>query len=38
MKRLGEGIYRLEANEYLQNGEYALTPEGSDQVFLFQVY
>ncbi|MBL8173054.1 MAG: hypothetical protein JNK48_00205 [Bryobacterales bacterium] len=38
MKRLGEGIYRLEANEYLQNGEYALTPEGSDQVFLFTVY
>ncbi len=38
MKRLGEGIFRLEANEYLQNGEYALTPEGSDQVFLFQVY
>ncbi|MFN7932318.1 MAG: hypothetical protein U0R19_03275 [Bryobacteraceae bacterium] len=38
MKRLGDGIYRLEANEFLQNGEYALTPEGSDQVFLFQVY
>jgi hypothetical protein len=38
LKRLGDGIYRLEANEYLQNGEYALTPEGSDQVFLFQVY
>jgi hypothetical protein len=38
VKRLADGIYRLEANEFLQNGEYALTPEGSNQVFLFQVY
>lgn len=38
MKRLGEGIIRIEANEFLQNGEYALTPEGSNEVFLFQVY
>ncbi len=38
VKRLSDGIYRLEANEYLPNGEYALTPEGSNQVFLFQVY
>ncbi|MBI3680925.1 MAG: hypothetical protein HY235_11075 [Acidobacteria bacterium] len=38
MKRLAEGLYRIEANEYLQNGEYAVTPEGSNQVFLFQVY
>ncbi len=37
-RRLGEGLYRIEANEYLQNGEYALTPEGSNSVFLFQVY
>ena len=38
MKRLGDGIYRIEANEFLQNGEYAITPEGSNQVFLFEVY
>ena len=38
MKRLGEGVYRIEANEYLQNGQYAITPEGSNQVFLFEVY
>ncbi|MCS7024549.1 MAG: hypothetical protein NZV14_07090 [Bryobacteraceae bacterium] len=38
IKRLGEGIYRVEANEYLPNGEYAISPEGSNTVFLFQVY
>lgn len=37
-RRLGEGLFRIEANEFLANGEYALTPEGSNQVFLFQVY
>ena len=31
-------LYRVEANEGLENGEYALTPDGSDQVFAFQVY
>ncbi len=38
VKPLGGGLYRVEANEFLQNGEYAITPEGSNQVFLFQVY
>jgi hypothetical protein len=38
LKRLGEGLYRVEANEFLANGEYAVTPEGSNTVFLFQVY
>jgi len=38
MKRLGEGIYRIEANEFLPNGEYGLSPEGSNDVFCFQVY
>jgi hypothetical protein len=38
VKPLGGGLYRIEANEFLQNGEYAITPEGSNQVFLFQVY
>ena len=35
---LSRGLYRLEANETLSPGEYALTPEGSNTVFLFQVY
>jgi len=28
----------VEANEMLENGEYSLTPSGSNQVFCFQVY
>jgi hypothetical protein len=36
--KLGGGLYRIEANETLENGEYALTPDGSNQVFSFQVY
>lgn len=38
LKRLGDGLFRVEAAEFLQNGQYALTPEGSNQVFLFEVY
>ena len=38
MSRLEEGLYRLEVNEPLENGEYALSPRGSNQVFCFQVY
>lgn len=38
VKRLGQGIYRIEANEMMQPGEYCLSPEGSNQVFCFQVY
>jgi len=39
MVRPVEGkLYRIEANETLENGEYGLSPSGSDQVFAFQVY
>jgi hypothetical protein len=38
MTRLEEGLYRLEANQWLDNGEYCLSPSGSQQVFCFQVY
>ena len=31
-------LYRIEANETLENGEYSLSPDGSNQVFCFQVY
>ena len=31
-------LYRIEANQILENGEYALSPDGSKQVFAFQVY
>jgi hypothetical protein len=39
VSRLGSGnIYRIEVDESLENGEYSLTPEGSNQVFCFAVY
>ena len=31
-------LYRLEVEESLEPGEYALSPEGSNQVFCFQVF
>ena len=36
--RLEGGLYRLEAAETLENGEYSLSPMGSDQVFCFQIF
>ncbi len=36
--RLDEHLFRLEVEESLENGEYSLTPSGSNQVFCFQVY
>lgn len=36
--RLEENLYKIEVDESLENGEYSLTPEGSNQVFCFQVY
>jgi hypothetical protein len=38
VKRLGEGLYRLEVSDSLANGQYSFTPEGSDAVFCFEVY
>ncbi|HTR39836.1 MAG TPA: hypothetical protein VMH80_28380 [Bryobacteraceae bacterium] len=31
-------LYRLEADEPLENGEYALSPNGSNQSFCFEIY
>jgi hypothetical protein len=35
--RLEGRLYRIEASEILEPGEYALSPSGSNQVFCFQV-
>lgn len=35
---LGERLYRVDVNDTLENGEYCLSPNGSNQVFCFQVY
>jgi hypothetical protein len=36
--KVGKDLYRIEASEQLANGEYSLSPSGSNQVFTFQVY
>jgi hypothetical protein len=36
--RLEQGLYRIEASEELENGEYGLSPSTSNQVFCFAVY
>jgi hypothetical protein len=36
--RLDENLYKIEVDEILENGEYALTPPDSNQVFCFQIY
>lgn len=38
VRKLGEGIWRVEVSATLENGQYALTPSGSNKVFLFEVY
>jgi hypothetical protein len=32
---LDKGLFKLEVNEFLQDGEYCLSPDGSNQVFCF---
>ena len=36
--KLADRLYRLDVVESLEPGEYSITPEGSNQVFCFQVY
>ncbi len=36
--KLSKDLYRIEASEELPNGEYSLSPSGSNQVFAFQVF
>ncbi|HTS26994.1 MAG TPA: hypothetical protein VMH81_14055 [Bryobacteraceae bacterium] len=36
--RLGGNLYRIEVDESLEPGEYALSPEGPNTVFCFQVF
>lgn len=36
--RLGPNLYRIEAAETLEPGEYSLSPNDSNKVFCFQVY
>ena len=36
--KLDKDLYRVEADEALENGEYSLSPNGSNAVFCFEVY
>jgi hypothetical protein len=36
--KLDRGLYKLEASETLEPGEYALSPTGENHVFCFEVY
>jgi hypothetical protein len=36
--KLEKDLYRVEADEVLENGEYSLSPSGSNTVFCFEVY
>jgi len=36
--RLDKGLYRVEADQEIENGQYAISPNGSDTVFCFEVY
>jgi hypothetical protein len=36
--KLNDHIYKVEADEPLEDGEYAITPSGDNRVFCFQIY
>lgn len=36
--RLEEGLYRIEVDTPLENGQYTLSPEGSNDAFAFEIY
>ncbi|HUI55375.1 MAG TPA: hypothetical protein VLY04_10410 [Bryobacteraceae bacterium] len=37
-KLTSDGLWKIEVDESLEPGEYSLSPEGSNQVFCFQVF
>ena len=36
--KLNDRLYKIEADQPLENGEYALSPSGDNRVFCFQIY
>jgi hypothetical protein len=36
--RLAQGLYRVEVDQELEDGEYVLSPMGSNRVFCFEIY
>ena len=37
-KKLDGNLYRLEVQEFMENGEYCMSPQGSNTVFCFAVF
>lgn len=38
VKRLEDKLYRVEVDQPLENGEYTISPDGSNMTFSFQIY
>jgi hypothetical protein len=38
VRNLAPGLFRIEAAQYLENGEYCLSPEGENMAFCFTVF
>ncbi len=38
IKHVSDGLVRLQVSDSLPNGQYSFTPEGSNDVFCFEVY
>jgi len=38
IRRLSEGLFRLEVSDSLPNGQYSLSPDESNDVFCFEVF
>jgi hypothetical protein len=38
VRKVGNGIWRVEADTTLEPGQYSLSPQGANSVFLFEVY
>jgi hypothetical protein len=38
VRTLAPGLFRVEAAQYLENGEYCLSPEGENIAFCFTVF
>ena len=36
--KLEEGLYKVEVDTPLENGQYTLSPEGSNDAFAFEIY
>jgi len=36
--RLGDGLFKVEVDQSLENGQYTLSPDKSNQTFSFEVY